>query len=276
LENTKTSISQLTEKRDKAREDCDRALALLISANGEFNQRQAAIYGSIDLEGEFKFVNIKISTKYDTEQLKDFVDHNINTRDSTVKTDPDIEVLFSQDPVEPSPEVIHKIITYLMEGKLRIKTALGQLLKNRYVIDYPNSVKSSEGETYFKDMTGGQKAITFLELIFSLSDEKYPILIDQPEDDLDVSGVANDLVTFVMKEKAQRQIIIVSHNATLVVCSDSEEIITSTMHRRGAGQYDFDYATGAIENPARRDEIVKILEGGDAALKKRMHKLRIN
>lgn len=93
-------------------------------------------------------------------------------------------------------------------------------------------------------MTGGQKAITFLELKFSLSDEKHPILIDQPEDDLDVSGVANDLVTFVMKEKAQRQIIVVSHNATLVVCSDSEEIITSTLYRRGVGQYDYDYSTG--------------------------------
>jgi energy-coupling factor transporter ATP-binding protein EcfA2 len=282
LENTKTSISQLTEKRDKAREDYERAMTLLVATNGEFQLRQAAIYGSIELEGEFKFVNISISTKYDTEQLKDFVDHNINTRDSTVKLDPDIETLFSQSPVEPTPEVIKQIITCFMEGKLKIKTAagdvasvLGQLLKNRYVIDYPNSVKSSEGEVYFKDMTGGQKAITFLELIFSLSDEKYPILIDQPEDDLDVSGVANDLVSFVMKEKAQRQIVIVSHNATLVVCSDSEEIITSTMRRHGAGQYDFYYATGSIENPARRDEIVQILEGGDAALKKRMQKLRI-
>ncbi|MFA6295390.1 MAG: hypothetical protein WC666_03125 [Candidatus Paceibacterota bacterium] len=282
LENVKITISQLTEKREKARVDYDRAMELLVAANSEFQQRQAVIYGSIELGGEFRFVNISISTKYDTNQLKDFVEHNINTRDSTVKTDASIEDLFSENPVEPSPEVIKNIIIFLMDGKLKIKTAagdtsavLGQLLKNRYIIDYPNSVKSSEGEVYFKDMTGGQKAITFLELIFSLSDEKYPILIDQPEDDLDVSGVANDLVTFVMKEKAQRQIIVVSHNATLVVCSDSEEIITSTLYRRGVGQYDFDYSTGAIENLACRNNIVSVLEGGEAALKKRMNKLRI-
>ena len=283
LENTKTSISQLTEKRDKARTDYERAMTVVVAANSEFKQRQAAIYGSIELDGEFKFVNISISTKYDTDQLRDFVEYNINTRDSTtVKADTDIEKLFGESPVEPSPEVIQKIISFFMEGKLKIKAAagdlaavLGQLLKNRYVIDYPNSVKSSEGEVYFKDMTGGQKAITFLELIFSLSDEKYPILIDQPEDDLDVSGVANDLVKFVMKEKAQRQIVIVSHNATLVVCSDSEEIITSTMLRRSAGVYDFEYATGAIENPDRRGDIISILEGGERALKKRMNKLQI-
>jgi hypothetical protein len=47
------------------------------------------------------------------------------------------------------------------------------------------------------------------------------------------------------------------------------------MRRSGGGQYDFHYATGSIENPARRDEIVRILEGGETALRKRMQKLRI-
>jgi energy-coupling factor transporter ATP-binding protein EcfA2 len=283
LENTKTVIVEMTEKRAKAGVEYERAVSLLVTANNEFQLRQAAIYGSIELDGEFKFVNITISTKYDVEQLKNFIERNINTRDSSAKSDSDIETLFGENPVEPSTQVIEKIIANLMDGKLKIKTAagdistvLGLLLKNRFVIDYPNSVKSSEGEVFFKDMTGGQKAITFLELIFSLSDEKYPILIDQPEDDLDVSGVANDLVNFVMKEKIDRQIIIVSHNATLVVCSDSEEIIVSKTHRNGPGNYDFMYATGSIENPDRRDEIVKILEGGDSALRKRMQKLRIN
>lgn len=121
-------------------------MELLVAANSEFQQRQAAIYGSIEVGGEFRFVNISISTKYDTNQLKDFVEHNINTRDSTVKTDASIENLFSENPIEPSPEVIKKIIVLLMERKLKIKTAagdasdvLGQLLKNRYIIDYPNS-----------------------------------------------------------------------------------------------------------------------------------------
>jgi hypothetical protein len=101
------------------RGDCSAESAVRVSAppvpadelsNGAFQLRQAAIYGSIELEGEFKFVNISISTKYDTEQLKDFVDHNINTRDSMVKTYPDIEALFSQNPVEPSS--IQKVKTF--------------------------------------------------------------------------------------------------------------------------------------------------------------------
>ncbi len=282
LEHTRTAISELTERREKARVDHELAMAQLVAAYSEFKQRQEAIYGSIELSGEFRFVNISIATKYDTDQLKDFVEHNINTRDSTsVKADPDIETLFSDDLVEPSPEVIEKIISFLMEGKLKIKAAAGdvatvlsQLLKNRYIIDYPNSVKSSEGDVYFKDMTGGQKAITFLELIFSLSDEKYPILIDQPEDDLDVSGVANDLASFILGEKQERQIIVVSHNASLVVCADSEQIITSKASKVGTG-FDFHYETGSIENPDRREDIINILEGGRVALKKRQLKLRV-
>jgi hypothetical protein len=283
LEKTKSSITDLIQRRDRATEDYARSLQALVTANNEFAIRQRAIYGSIDLAGDFKFVNLKISTKYDTQQLRDFVERNINTRDSTVKDDPTVADLFSPSPSEPSPEAIRKLTGYLVEAKLRVKAAagevssvLGELLKNRYIIDYPNSVKSSDGDIYFKDMTGGQRAIAFLELIFSLSDEKYPILIDQPEDDLDVSGIAKDLAAFIMREKGDRQIIVVSHNANLVVCSDSEEVLSSSMNRRGVGQYDFDYATGAIEHPERRSDIVRVLEGGEEALKRRMNKLRIS
>lgn len=282
LANTKTDIAELSERRERAVLDYQNALSTIVNANNDFKLRQAAIYGSVELADEFKFVNINISTKYDIEQLKAFVERNINTRDSTSKSDPDIETLFSQTPVELSAEVVKKVISNLMEGGLRTKaaagdvaTVLGQLLKNRYIIDYPESVKSSDGEIHFKDMTGGQRAITFLELIFSLSDEKYPILIDQPEDDLDVSGIANDLVSFIVREKADRQIVVVSHNANLVVCADSEEIISSRMTRDGQGNIDFVYATGSIENSHSRQNIIDVLEGGETAIKKRMQKLRI-
>ena len=284
LEKIRLAIHQLTGKRLSARANYQRASDLLVAANSEFKLRQAAIYASIEFGEEFKFVKVAISTKYDTSQLLDFVEYNINTRDSiTVKSDPDIGALFSDAPTEPTAPAIAKIISHLMEGRLKIKAGagdvsavLGQLLKNRSVIDYANSVKLSENDLLFRDMTGGQKAITFIELIFCLSNEKYPILIDQPEDDLDVNGVANDLVTFILKEKIHRQIIIVSHNATLVICSDSEEIIMSTMQRNGVSVYNFAYATGAIENLERREDIVKVLEGGAQALKKRMQKLRIS
>lgn len=156
-----------------------------------------------------------------------------------------------------------------------VSIVLAQLIKNRFEIDYLNSVKTKNGLTHFKDMTGGQKAIALLELIFRFDDEKYPILIDQPEDDLDVSGVANDLVDFILAEKQERQIIIVSHNASLVIYSDTENVIVSNGKVTPGNKLSFEYSTGAIENIDRREDIINVLEGGEPALKKRMKKLDI-
>jgi ATPase subunit of ABC transporter with duplicated ATPase domains len=157
-----------------------------------------------------------------------------------------------------------------------IGQVISQLLKNRYEIDYLNSVKTSEEDTHFKDMTGGQKAIALLELVFRFDDEKYPILIDQPEDDLDVVGVATDLVNFIKSEKGERQIIIVSHNASLVICADTEEVLVSNSKRNTQKKYNFSYQTGAIEDSGIRDEIIKVLEGGREALKQRARKLNFS
>lgn len=154
-----------------------------------------------------------------------------------------------------------------------IGQVLSQLLRNRYEIDFLNSVKTKEGGVLFKNMTGGQKAIALLELVFRFDDERYPILIDQPEDDLDVSGVATDLVNFIKSEKSDRQIIIVSHNASLVVCADSEEVLVSSCKRLQDSKYNFSYITGSIENEQIRDSIIKVLEGGKEALKQRARKL---
>ncbi|MCR4274778.1 MAG: hypothetical protein NUW02_01885 [Candidatus Campbellbacteria bacterium] len=282
FEKTKVTIAQLIDQRNKAEVTLDAAKDTLVVAYSDFKTKQGVIYSSIKFEGEFKFLNIQIATKYDIQQTKDFVEHFINTRDSEARAQSEVSDLFGENPTEPSEATVRKILALLLSGQLKPKvgggdlgTILGQYLKNRYVIDYPNSVKTSEDEVYFKDMTGGQKAITFLELIFSLSNERYPILIDQPEDDLDVGGVANDLVNFITGEKVGRQIIVVSHNASLVVCSDSEQIINSTAHKISSNKFDFSYVTGSIENPDRREDVINVLEGGHDALNKRRLKLRI-
>ena len=190
--------------------------------------------------------------------------------------------MFGDSPEKLSSDTVKKLITGLIDETIVIKveagdvgTVLAQLLKNRFEIDYLNSVKTKDAQTHFKDMTGGQKAIALLELIFRFDDEKYPILIDQPEDDLDVGGIASDLVNFVTTEKQDRQIIIVTHNASLVICADTENTVVSNVKNLGNSKYDFSYSTGSIENPYRRIDIIEVLEGGESALKKRMLKLSI-
>lgn len=284
LRELQEKIKEVAEKLAAAQTERDSAIDYLAAAYEDFDNQQKAIYQTVEFTEDFSFLKVEVVAKYNTNQIKNFVERNINTRDSdpSIKTEEDIKVLFGESPQQLSSDTIKKIIRTLLDGRLRIKVeaedignVISLLLRNRFEIDYLNSVKTKDGGTCFKDMTGGQKAIALLELIFRFDDEKYPILIDQPEDDLDVGGVATDLVNFIKGEKEERQIIIVSHNASLVVCSDSENVIVSDIQHLGAGSHEFNYATGAIENPDRRSDIIRVLEGGDDALRKRMQKLSV-
>jgi len=285
LRDTSNRIDDLMTKIESARQEKESIISELVETYSGFDSQQESIFSSVDFDETFTFLDVKVEAEYSLEQLKSFVDRYLNTRDTDpkLKEDKDIkDLLFSETPSLPSRDTIRKLINELLNGRLKFKVeaedvsnVLSQLLRNRYEVDYLNSVKTKDGSTCFKNMTGGQKAIGLLELIFRFDDEKYPILIDQPEDDLDVGGVATDLVNFVQSEKKDRQIIIVSHNASLVVCADSEEIITSSITPAGDGKHDFSYATGSIESPGRKADIIDVLEGGPNALQKRMSKLRV-
>jgi ABC-type lipoprotein export system ATPase subunit len=60
-----------------------------------------------------------------------------------------------------------------------------------------------------------------------LANSKFPILIDQPEDDLDNRSIFNELIPFIREKKIERQFIIVTHNANVVLGGDAEEVIVA-------------------------------------------------
>lgn len=259
------------------------AITGLVDAYTAFDIQQNTIFETIEFIEDFSFLQIDIVTNYDIADLKRFVERNINTVATSpllTNGDKDVRKLLSDSPEKLTVETIRKCINKLVDGNIKLKVeaeevgqVLSQFLKDRYEIDFLNSVKTKEDSILFKNMTGGQKAIAMLELVFRFDDERYPILIDQPEDDLDVSGVATDLVNFIKTEKNKRQIIVVSHNGSLVVCADTEDVIVSECVKLADNKYDFSYNTGAIENPEIRDQIIKVLEGGKEALKQRARKL---
>ena len=112
-------------------------------------------------------------------------------------------------------------------------------------------------------MSTGELATVLLKLILVTQGlDKQIILLDQPEDHLDNEFIAGDLVDLIRILKKMRQIIMVTHNANLVVMTDSEQVIVANGLSEG-------YVSGGIENPVVRDSIIKILEGGTEAFKKR-------
>ncbi|MFA6493009.1 MAG: AAA family ATPase, partial [Patescibacteria group bacterium] len=284
LKKTVKNIEELETQIQQTKIEKDSALKNLVDYYISTKNKRAKFYESVDFGTDFSFLQIGIQTKYDLEDLKNFMVTNINTVSTLkrVQDNKDIKHLFSDSPKELTKETVKEFITKLITGEIKIKVGAGEIsevisrfLKNRYSIDYLNSVKTHDGKTTFENMTGGEKSIALLELIFKYDDEKYPILIDQPEDDLDVTGIATNLVNFVKKEKEQRQIILVTHNASLAICSDTENIVVAESSKLKDQLIDFEYKSGGIENTKMRNDIIRILEGGEKALTLRMMKLSI-
>ncbi|MBI5619335.1 hypothetical protein HY950_00035, partial [Candidatus Gottesmanbacteria bacterium] len=101
-----------------------------------------------------------------------------------------------------------------------VRDAVEKLLVNYFYLDF---------RIYYKDdaldkMSPGKKGLVLLRLLINLSNEEWPILLDQPEDDLDNRSVYDDLVVFLKEKKIQRQIVVVTHNPNLVVGADAEEV----------------------------------------------------
>jgi ABC-type cobalamin/Fe3+-siderophores transport system ATPase subunit len=120
-------------------------------------------------------------------------------------------------------------------------------------------------EILINQLSDGQKH-TILLTIAMLSDSSNPLIIDQPEDDLDNAYIFTSLVANLRQVKEMRQIILVTHNANIAVLGDAEQILP--MFRNGEnGQIK---NSGSIDNVITKQTVQNVLEGGEIAFKKRM------
>ncbi len=122
------------------------------------------------------------------------------------------------------------------------------------------------------DLSTGQKATAILLLLLLESDE--PLIIDQPEDDLDNRFITRDIVTKMRDGKSQRQFIFASHNANIPVLGDAELIVGMEAQGEGGDLHAVinpDHL-GSIDKPSVCQLIKEVLEGGDTAFLKRQEK----
>jgi len=100
--------------------------------------------------------------------------------------------------------------------------------------------------------------------------DRRPLVIDQPEENLDPHSVYTELVTFFRNAARRRQVILVTHNANLVVNSDSDQVIVARSYRESpTGLPRFSYIAGGLEDFAIREEVCDLLEGGREAFERR-------
>lgn len=113
-------------------------------------------------------------------------------------------------------------------------------------------------------LSDGQKH-TIMLTIAMLAESNIPLVIDQPEDDLDNAFIFSAVVRALRSIKERRQVILVTHNANIAVLGDAELLLP--MRRDGDGGTAFD--RGSIDKTETKKSVLNILEGGDIAFRRR-------
>ena len=185
---------------------------------------------------------------------------------------------------------LHKeSLDFKFNGNRNIRDLIKEIFVNDW-FDYDYEI-IYQGDN-FKQMSQGKKAFVVLQLLLDYSDDKKPILIDQPEDSLDNRAIYHELRKYLVQKKDERQIIVVTHNPNIVVGADAENVIVANQHSPQTPndrEIKFDYINGALENSSLRNSSIKdilgqqgirehvfeILEGGKEAFEKREQKYKM-
>ena len=181
-----------------------------------------------------------------------------------------------------------------LKGSFKLGTILHRMFDDWYNVHY---IVTSENDDTISQMSPGKKALVLLELLINLKESNSPILIDQPEDDLDNRSIYTELSKFIKEKKVKRQIIVVTHNANIVLGADAEQVIVANQNGKDTPNNDglkFEYRSGALEENDKelnddgserigilskkgiQTQICDILEGGRMAFELRKNKYSVN
>ncbi len=235
-------------------------------------------------------LQIEASARLNEKDFKELLSWSINQQSQQGQDIVNITINSNEDFFAVSHDLFEKLLKQsvtLKGGNTHIGLCQKLLSTNFFEISY-NIIY----EDTFRQMSEGKKAFVVLMLLLDFSNKDCPILIDQPEDDLDNRAIYKDLVKYLKNKKKERQIILVTHNPNIVVGADSELIIvanqngTDTPNENGSK---FQYASGSLENTKNyernvkitleaqgiKEHVCEILEGGNEAFKKREMKYAI-
>jgi ABC-type lipoprotein export system ATPase subunit len=124
-------------------------------------------------------------------------------------------------------------------------------IKPKYILKF--------GSKQLYELSPGEKGTILLIFYLLVDKNEKPLIIDQPEDNLDNQTVTKILVNCIKQTKRRRQIFIVTHNPNLAVVCDADQIISCAIDKEKNNTVS--YSCGSIENPKINPNVVDILEG---------------
>lgn len=129
------------------------------------------------------------------------------------------------------------------------------------------------GDKNISELSPGERGALLLIFYLTLDQNDIPLIIDQPEENLDNQSVFKILVQFIKEAKDKRQIIIVTHNPNLAVACNAEQIVHINIDKQNKNVVQF--ISGSLENKAINDAVIDILEGTFPALNTRTNTYKV-
>lgn len=217
---------------------------------------------SFNLNSKYKKTDFSI-IEYTSEWTEKFIDEG-KTKITTENEANIINTIFNSLVIDRN---INNIIDYL-------KRYLNKIEIFKLMFNVNNKESNRTDKPLFKDireLSLGQKVVAMLDFILAyakFSDDNRPLIVDQPEDNLDSRYIYKHLVKQLRKVKDNRQIILATHNATIVTNAMTENVCVM----ESDGIHGWIEATGYPGNIKMKRNILTYLEGGIESFK---HKMQI-
>ena len=145
-------------------------------------------------------------------------------------------------------------------SQLRSKGTVEGFYDFLYGLGYlePQYALKMEGKELFA-LSPGERGLLLLLFYLLVEKNDAPLIVDQPEENLDNETVHEILVPSIQMAKQRRQIIVVTHNPNLAVVADADQVIAASIDKQHMCRVT--YASGALENPTMNQHVVRYLEG---------------
>lgn len=174
-----------------------------------------------------------------------------------------------------TPECLFKGKCKLRDPKIKDYDSLAKYINNQFQTLNKKKfrITTSDGRN-FDDLSAGWKTSVILDLILGWDEDLAPLIIDQPEDNLATSYINKGLLDAIKKSKSKRQIIIVSHNATIPILGDAQNIIMCE-NKNNFITIRANVLEGTIGDVKVLDLIAQTADGGKPSIKKRVKKYNL-
>lgn len=267
--NLKSLVTEIKEEYEKQQSTIisDWNLFSNVEERNDLNSQQEEIMKNLLLD-----LDIEVIIDFDEDKFYDEIYHCINGSEWRVKNNKqaqkDFLNIFDLDSFYNFLKTRY-LSSYYGTGFYRenLTAALFDEQKRKnYIKVFP--ILKYKGKDLNK-ISVGQKGTVYLKMMLATEAFSKPIIFDQPEDDLDNEFIMSNLIDLFKDLKKYRQVIIVTHNANLVINADAEQIIIANNDK---GK--LNYISGSLENETINNKICEILEGGKIAFEKRRDKYK--